>query len=329
MSDVTLSVVIPTYNRRDLLGRCLDALEACHFPGLEAVVVDDGSTEDVTPALDGRRFSLTYLRQPNRGVSAARNAGFAHTRGRYVAFLDHDDWWHPSFPARALDVLERHPDIDFLFTNVDVGNEETGYEPGMRRAPKGSVPLVDLPHRGPEPGLRVFEPWPLFRNMLWWNCVYMAGHAMRRGACERAGGFDESNRSGAEDRELWQRMLAGGAAFAFLDERLAVYYRRPGSLSTDPAGMAEGVRRALQAVLGLPGLAQPDRDLVRGSLRDHDFTQAYAAYDRGDLPTARRWFRRLAADAGLTPWTAALLGASHLPGPVTRGLRRVKQLVAG
>jgi glycosyltransferase involved in cell wall biosynthesis len=328
MPDVTLSVVVPTFNGCSLLKRCLDSLEACRFPDLEVVVVDDGSADDVTPPLAGRRFPLTYLRQPNRGVAAARNAGFAHTRGRYVAFLDHDDWWYPAFPARAVEILERHRDIDFLFTGVDVGNHAEGYAPGDGRAPRSAVPLSGLPRREPEPGLCVFEPRPLFRNMLLWNCVYMAGHAMRRGLFERSGGFDTSFPR-AQDWELWERMLAGGAAFAFLDERLAAYYRRPGSLSTDTARTAACVARGLEKALREYALPAEDRAAVRRRLTEHLSGLAYAAYDSGDLPAARRWYARLARAGGLTPRAALLMGLSHLPGPVARGLRRARQLVAG
>jgi len=94
----TLSIIVPTYNHGHVLPRCLDSVLTQRTAGWECVVVDDGSTDETGAVLgrytqaDGR---VRRLRQPNRGVSAARNAGLDAGRGEWVMFLDADDYLQP------------------------------------------------------------------------------------------------------------------------------------------------------------------------------------------------------------------------------------------
>ena len=88
------SVVIPAFNAAATLARAIESVRAQTWPAHEIIVVDDGST-DATAEL-ARRFDAVHLiRQPNSGVSAARNAGAAAATGDWLAFLDADDWYAP------------------------------------------------------------------------------------------------------------------------------------------------------------------------------------------------------------------------------------------
>lgn len=89
------SVVIPVFNRRDLLRRTLDTVRAQTFTDFETIVVDDGSTDGTAEYLARSAGRAQVIRQDNRGPGAARNAGVAHAAGSYVAFLDSDDLWFP------------------------------------------------------------------------------------------------------------------------------------------------------------------------------------------------------------------------------------------
>ena len=100
MSEPTVSVIVPTYNRQPLLPRAIDSVVAQTFGDWEIVLVDDGSTDSTREMADryshqlGDRF--VYIPQPNRGASAARNRGIDVCRGRFVAFLDSDDEFLPT-----------------------------------------------------------------------------------------------------------------------------------------------------------------------------------------------------------------------------------------
>jgi len=103
-----VSVVVPTYNRADVLSRAIDSVLAQTVTDVELIVVDDGSTDDTQDRLrsyDDPR--LTVLRHPeNRGGSAARNTGIEAATGEYVAFLDSDDTWRPRKLEVQLEALE-------------------------------------------------------------------------------------------------------------------------------------------------------------------------------------------------------------------------------
>ncbi len=92
----TVSVIIPSFNRRHCLPRALDSVLAQTVPALEIIVVDDGSSDGTRSLIASDYPQVTYLWQPNRGVSAARNAGIEAARGDWLAFLDSDDEWLPS-----------------------------------------------------------------------------------------------------------------------------------------------------------------------------------------------------------------------------------------
>ena len=97
-----ISVVIPTYNRARQVKAALESVLAQTYPELEAIVVDDGSTDGTGEALQqlisqqgGNGKQIRYFFQPNQGQSAARNKGIAEARGEWIAFLDSDDVWLP------------------------------------------------------------------------------------------------------------------------------------------------------------------------------------------------------------------------------------------
>ena len=91
------SVVIPVYNRADVFAMALQSVLDQTEQDFEIIVVDDGSTDDPKSAID--RYSdsrIRFLRQENKGGGAARNAGIDLARGRFIAFLDSDDWFLPT-----------------------------------------------------------------------------------------------------------------------------------------------------------------------------------------------------------------------------------------
>jgi len=100
-----IAVIIPTYNRAHVLRRALDTVFAQALPPDEVIVVDDGSTDD-TAEWVAREYSRAHLiRQENRGVSAARNAGIGHASADWIALLDSDDEWRPQKLERQAEAI--------------------------------------------------------------------------------------------------------------------------------------------------------------------------------------------------------------------------------
>ncbi len=110
MDSLSISVVIPLYNKRDEVGATLRSVLAQTLPPVEVIVVDDGSTDggaEVVRTVGGP--SVRLISQSNAGVSAARNRGAAQAQGAYVAFLDADDRWEPGFLAEIAAMIREFP----------------------------------------------------------------------------------------------------------------------------------------------------------------------------------------------------------------------------
>ncbi|MCB0057961.1 MAG: glycosyltransferase family 2 protein [Caldilineaceae bacterium] len=112
-----VSVIIPAYNHACYLPAALDSVIAQSVEEWEAIVVDDGSTDETAEVAAGFTDPrIRYLYQTNQGSSAARNAGIRAARGCYLVFLDADDELTPPFMERCLQELERDPDLDGVYS---------------------------------------------------------------------------------------------------------------------------------------------------------------------------------------------------------------------
>jgi len=243
---VSLSVIVPTYNRSAYVRQCLRALRACGVPDLEIIIADDGSTDDTEQVVAQTDPPARYFRQENTGTPAtARNRGFQLSRGRYVGFLDCDDEWLPKVPARAVELLDRHPEVDVLFAEARMGNPTEGYRSWIEVS--GEAAFFALPCTRPETDFRIMERAPFFRRMAERNPVFIGAVIMRRAAFERSGGFDPDLR-GAADWELWLRM-ASRMTFGYLEQPLAIYTRHLDNMSSDHDGMSREFCTSLKKVL--------------------------------------------------------------------------------
>lgn len=180
-----VSVVIPTFNRRDLLGEAVESALQQTYPEVEVVVVDDGSTDGTPAFLESMKDRIRGLRLPRSGVSAARNAGIAASTGDFVAFLDSDDLWDPDKIERQMELFRRHPETGM------VGGGCRYIGPGGQRlsGEENGPPVVGLAE------LQISTALPgSASNVL-----------VRRSVLEDVGGFDPTLFR-AEDRELWIRI---------------------------------------------------------------------------------------------------------------------------
>ena len=121
MTGPAVSVVVPTYNRRNVLPRALDSIVAQTFHDWEIILVDDGSTDgtDKLAREYARRLGdrFVYLRQENTGCCSARNKGIEAGRGEFVAFLDSDDEYVPTKLQRQLDLFQLIPQLGFVYSD--------------------------------------------------------------------------------------------------------------------------------------------------------------------------------------------------------------------
>jgi len=108
-AEPLISVIAPAHNAVSFYDSWLGSILAQNYPKLEIVLVDDGSSDGLQECVETGPPYLRYIRQENRGPSAARNAGIAASKGELVAFLDMDDLWDPNHLRRMADALAREP----------------------------------------------------------------------------------------------------------------------------------------------------------------------------------------------------------------------------
>jgi GT2 family glycosyltransferase len=207
-----VTVVIATKNRRESLLRTLDHLTALP-EAPEVTVVDNGSTDRSTAAVRTRhpRVQLVPLSE-NRGA-VARNIGVAHSGSPYVAFADDDSWWTPGSLARAVAVLDAHPEVGGIIARVEI--HPGGEVDAVSRKLAGGILET-----GPDlPGPRVLS-FPAFAAVL------------RRNAFDSAGGFSSLLFFGGEEQLLATDLALAGWPLCYRDD--VVVRHAPGNPALTP-----------------------------------------------------------------------------------------------
>jgi glycosyltransferase involved in cell wall biosynthesis len=230
---LTVSVIMPAYNRADLIEEAIDScLNQTQVPD-EIVVVDDGSTDNTAEVLAKYGRPVVVVRQSNQGVAAARNTAIAKATGDVFVFLDSDDRLLPRCIERTVAVLEKQPEIGVLHRDVyiidQVGNR---------------VILCSEHDRCRPPADNVFA------KLACRNVINLTSTAIRRSAVEGIA-FDTSI-TPCEDYDLW-RQLASKCPFYYQDEPLAEYRNHGGQATVNSAErMREGTLKVQFRIMAMP-----------------------------------------------------------------------------
>ena len=261
-----VSVVIPTYNRWPMIAEAVESVLTQTFNPFELIIVDDGSTDNTAHLLRSGDSRLKVFSQPQAGVAAARNAGVAISRGKYIAFLDSDDLWSPAKLAIQADFMERNSAVHICQT------EEIWIRGGVRVNPKSR-------HR--KPG------GDIFRRSLELCLISPSAVMMTKELFHWAGGFDESFPV-CEDYDLWLRIAVGHPVF-LIDSPLVT--KRGGhadQLSRSLWGM-DRFRVLAIAKLLRAGLVDEKKQWALDALRQKTSILAAGAAKRGKLDDARKF----------------------------------------
>lgn len=211
------SVVIPAYNVEGYVEEAVRSALSQTYASTEVIVVDDGSTDRTAEAIEQFGDRIRLLEQPNRGLAAARNRALEAATGEFIALLDGDDVFLPTRLERMVAYLEAHPEIGFATSDAYLlygrhASGDTYYR-----------------HAGERGGVR-FRTENQDRWIVQGNFVLVMT-VTRRELFERHGRFEETLET-LEDWDLWMRFILGGERVGLVDEPLAHYRLRPGSLSS-------------------------------------------------------------------------------------------------
>lgn len=203
-----------TYNCGEFIGGALESLFSQTYTDYEAIIVDDGSTDDTWNELDRWASRINYYHQSNRGPSAARNFGASSATGEFLAYLDADDKWMPDKLERQVAYLQGNAKCGLVHSDVEVIDLFD------------QVVCQSFNRENRRPALEGKCLHELLRR----SCIFMPSVMERRSCFDMAGGFDERIRYG-EDYLHWLKVLLAGHDLGYIDQPLAIYRRRPGSLS--------------------------------------------------------------------------------------------------
>ena len=240
-----VSVVVPAYDAAPTIASTLSRLKGQSFSDFEVIVVDDGSTDETASLAEGAALQdprIRLLRTSNGGVSSARNAGLDVATGRWVLFLDADDWLHDDFLKRMLAALAGRP------------GSRVARCRHARVAPSGAE--IAGPPSDPDQQ-HFFET--LARRATGASHAYLTETTLVR----EVGGFDETLAI-CEDWDLWQRVARTGAGLATVPQVLAYYRMQTDSLSSDGARLLRDARTVL--VRGMSADARVPRPDPRWAL---------------------------------------------------------------
>lgn len=297
MRSTLVSVVIPVYDGEQFLQEALDSVLTQTYSPIEVIVVNDGSTDGSEDVIRQYGGSIRYFRQENSGPSAARNLGIAHARGEWIAFQDADDIWDPD-------------KIEAQFSAAE--GQDALVHCDLRLISESGITLLDSFAKSFRNNA-VIAPTNL-ADLLIANTVNI--HVLvRREALEAVGGFDNTNRWGWVDYQLWLYMMASGHRFRYVDRALASYRRHSTNLTRNKSRAARGHIYALERTYQKYPWAfgRHEFGLYNQSLHTSYFDLGWNLYDHMEYTQATRYFRTALTHRPLNLRTWILLALCSLP----------------
>jgi glycosyltransferase involved in cell wall biosynthesis len=288
-----VSVVMAVFNGAATVARAIESVLGQDYDGIvDFIAVDDGSS-DSTPAIlaryDGR---INVIRQKNRGAAAARNTGIALASGEIFAFIDADDVWMPSKLSKTVEALERDPKVVLAYSDALAVNDRDEV------VANSIVPVEKA--RAPSMADLLSEWWPILPSTA----------ILRREVIQACGGFCEDLRS-YEDPYLFMLARELGE-FCYVSEPLVRYHLAPAVERMEK--YRPHCEIFIRRLRGRYGVAASSR--IRATHRAYASVLGYRglmAMRLGDLPEARRCFRRALSYEPLSMRASLRLARSYLP----------------
>lgn len=304
----SISVIIPTYNRAELIREALQSVFSQTFQNFEVIVVDNGSTDhtgDVVAQFGNRVRTVLTGRS---SIGSARNEAIRRATGDYLAFLDNDDLWKPEKLERHLKFAQDHPDCVLTYTDaLQFSNQ--GEDP---KSFAGRFPAIS-------------NPAHIFGPMITEYAIPLTSTVMIKASFLQKTGLLFPVEVGViEDLDLFLRILMAGGKFAYLPEPLTMRRMHDSNFSSDN-GRRFRQRKVLYSYLlhKSPTRYKPEqRAALKAGLKDATFRAAESDWEELNFASARKgFFESLAFDKrGALALAYGML--TYLPSPWIANLRK-------
>lgn len=282
--NTSVSVIIPTHNRSQLVLRALTSVFAQTCDAFEVIVVDDGSVNngsgDDTHALITASFpQVHYIYQHQQGVSAARNTGIRNATGEWLAFLDSDDEWLPEKLARQITALKAQPEFKLSHSDEIWIRHGTRVNPMKKHAKQGG--------------------W-IFPKCLPLCAISPSAVMVHHSVFEKVGLFDESLPA-CEDYDMWLRICSRYPVLYIDTPLIKKYGGHEDQLSKKYWGMDRFRIQALEKIIQSGTLNEKDRHDALEMLMQKVHIYLQGAKKRSRHDEVEHYESMLARHAGDTP----------------------------
>lgn len=286
----TFSVVIAAYQSASFIAEAVESALAQTLRAHEVIVCDDGSTDDLEAAIESYRPPVIFIRKEHGGVASARNVAARSATGDFIVILDADDAFFPHHLEALGELATARPDLDILVADafLELGGRD-----------------IARCYRGPNEFLADKQRHGILQRN------FILHGAVRRSRLLEIGGFDESLPL-SEDWDCWITLILAGAAAGLVDEPLARYRLREGSLTSDHSRDLDARVRALGKAFSHPALRPEDRPVLEQSFRLHRRRAVSAKAEselRGNRSGARHRLLELALQRDLALGMRTKLGS--------------------
>ncbi|HEX2910735.1 MAG TPA: glycosyltransferase family A protein [Chloroflexia bacterium] len=272
MSRPLVSVIVPCYKQAHFLPNAIDSVLNQTYTPVEIIVVNDGSPDNVEEVMQAylAKPGVHLINRENGGLAAARNSGLSVANGKYLQFLDSDDWLHPEKIERQVAILEESaPEVGLVYCEFwpVYNNTEIREDDSVRQRCLGKTIEQD-----------------------YFNNIWIQGYfppmtvLLKKEWQQKVGLFTETLRS-HEDYEYWLRLSGLGGLGIYHSEKLAYYRQHSASLSRDEKKMQETAIAARSNVAAMfPERIGPATDYtIRRLLEMSDEIRAWAGKLQDDV----------------------------------------------
>lgn len=278
-NPVQVSLVIPTFNRADLIAATIDSALSQTMPFAEIIIVDDGSTDATTAVIRRYGAQLRVICTENRGVQAARNTGVQAASSAYVTLCDSDDLLQPEYVSVIAPWLGRHDDIDMVYVNFCT------FDASAVQADKFSQAPENWFEGATTEGVFLWDIADLYRRTVAYQPLFPTGMMFRRRFYQDLHGYDVGfNRVGGEDWEFTLRAIAAGR-IALCRSPLSRIRKHAGNDSGDLVRVLLGEVRILEHALACHDNAGQYACVMRASILARRIDAFHAAFAAGDFVT--------------------------------------------
>lgn len=291
MSQPSISIIAPTYNRAGLIGQMIESVLNQTFQDWELIIVDDGSTDDTQAVVAGYADSrIRYVAQENAGASVARNTGIALAAGRFIACIDSDDVMLPHNLHALMATLDAHPEAGCAYGWFYFMDESGEPMPSVHGSISGEVPAqIDQPWPGRMPppsgtsGEGQILPELLSTTE---GTLAMGAFLARREWVDLIGGFNLQRRQHQEHWDFFIRLARAGCTFACCRQAVLLCRDHGGGAHRDYQKMVDA-RLDILKQFYIESAADANLAALADSVRDRAYRTTYIDAAKGAYSSGR------------------------------------------